>query len=162
MIRQAEEDIISMIQSRRKKQKWPLKMHRARQFATNPELNRLRLLSSIFLKHKQKHGNAKDTGLLNKNEVKSCALCSSANAFHMTVYHCSLCAVPLCRKKMVGFDLSCHDAWHSADDLGDERRRRKEATMRLRNAIRRNAIRRRLLMLRRLMLSTRMERSRAN
>lgn len=122
--RRSEEDVLNIVQHRQRGGRWPLKSRRAGTFAMDPELNRLRLFSSSSVKHD--HALIEKTAE-NKSGVKSCVLCISGKAAKYVRFHCSLCSVPLCRKKWPGFDLSCYEAWHTVADLGEERTRRKAA-----------------------------------
>ena len=88
---------------------------KAKQSATDPLLNKLRLVSNLpVLQHAltviMKTVSNK-TGLLN------CALCSRGKLARQVRSYCVVCKVALCNKKYDGFDTSCFDAWHSVDNL---------------------------------------------
>lgn len=129
MVRAAEADILEAIERRRREGAWPVKYKCADAFGTAPELNRLRLFSSKFVKHELKrYPLPRDGGPCNKG--KRCVLCSSTpNGEKKTRDYCGLCEAPLCKKVRPGNDVSCFEAWHSVADLRGERQRRMEASV---------------------------------
>mmetsp|Transcript_36278 Transcript_36278/g.77364 ORF Transcript_36278/g.77364 Transcript_36278/m.77364 type:complete len:335 (+) Transcript_36278:119-1123(+) len=119
MMRNLEEEMIEIVEKRRKSGTWPIKAKRADKFAADSELRRLRVFNSAYLRH--------NPLLIEKTKElstgqKRCALCSEGRGYgNKSRYMCGLCSVPLCKRKKEGFKMSCYDAWHAADDLMEER-----------------------------------------
>ncbi|KAL9178912.1 hypothetical protein ACHAXT_011885 [Thalassiosira profunda] len=122
--RQCDEEVEGIVAKKTAEGKWPVKRRRVETFAKDPELNSLRLHSSATVEHSLCIVR-NPTG----QEVRNpCALCNSGTNKRKSRYACSNCGVHLCNKKRDGFAISCHEAWHHAVDLMEERRRRMEAT----------------------------------
>ena len=124
LVRMNEKKKLDMISKRKSKGHWPIPNNRALTFAKDEELNGLRKFKTAFLKHNR---TSHPKTVTNKRGVHNCALCSIMGRDSKSRVGCDLCCVSLCTSKKYGFELSCFDAWHTAQDLEAEYKIRTEA-----------------------------------
>lgn len=60
---------------------------------------------------------------VNKQGIKSCALCASKKCSRKVRWKCGLCQIPLCTKKNKNGLKSCWEIWHTEVDWKEERAR---------------------------------------
>lgn len=131
LIGRRDEEMLQTIETRKAeahtgKSPWPLQRKRKETFANDEKLNKLRRCNSSVIVHVDKLIPKDDSC---KSGKKTCAMCSSAAAGRTTRYHCAFCSVALCTSVHAGegFDTSCSQAWHSAENLTAESKLRTDA-----------------------------------
>ena len=125
------EEILMIIEENKAKNNWPPIRNRAKLFDTDNQLKKVRLFSNKLVVHNKKLNGKSPTS---KGGKKVCAMCSTSRSGVGTRYHCSICLVPLCCKKRPGFELSCLDAWHTAQDLTAQCKLRQKSVQSSRTA----------------------------
>jgi len=133
VINRQDDEMLNVIESRRREHAWPIKTHKVKTFASVAGLNKLRKYNSNRITHTERQYEKTDA---NKKGRKTCAMCSSSASGRVVRQYCSVCCVPLCTKvkKDGEFQTSCWSAWHTCDDLAAESKRRAQELTNSRSA----------------------------
>ena len=112
-----DNEVLQILETLKKKGKWPCQRDRLKQFLDEKDLNALRLYESRGVNHlpiKLQLGN--------KESRKKCVLCCHKNVGRNATHYCSICLVPLCTTIFrgldgVGTERYCFQRFHTCTDL---------------------------------------------
>eukprot|EP00571_Detonula_confervacea_P012583 CAMPEP_0172311470 /NCGR_PEP_ID=MMETSP1058-20130122/14750_1 /TAXON_ID=83371 /ORGANISM="Detonula confervacea, Strain CCMP 353" /LENGTH=412 /DNA_ID=CAMNT_0013024643 /DNA_START=74 /DNA_END=1312 /DNA_ORIENTATION=+ len=118
-----DDEIDAIIESRRRKQDWPVKHSTLSCFSNHEDLVKVRFHHSEKYEHIPIRIPKSDK---TKEGTKPCKLCSTGKIRRKTTWMCATCKVPLCTRPLIGEDgsaLTHHTLWHTARDLMAEHER---------------------------------------
>mmetsp|Transcript_32336 Transcript_32336/g.77292 ORF Transcript_32336/g.77292 Transcript_32336/m.77292 type:complete len:151 (+) Transcript_32336:1619-2071(+) len=103
---------------------WPVKRNKIKTFHESEDLQRIRKWrGGLLLQHTVAPNPIKEG---NKSNRRTCIMCSSHEYETKASTHCTLCQVVLCKRRWSDGSPTCIVAFHTADDLNAESKRRRD------------------------------------